>query len=164
MSEVLLDVTGPKPGTPDQVRILTGPRDITQKELADYAKATGVKLVKLKAIKKRAILGELIDRLGTPQQGMAIIIDGPEKITSAVEQIDGLIDDYRHDPKAVAQLIKAKASLIAELMKVGQTLITSKKDSTVAPDVTPQRQPFPAGSPVTLAVQVNNVAKENSDQ
>jgi hypothetical protein len=164
MSEPILDVLAEPQSDPMPVAINRNPRMIGNKELAEYAKETGVKLVKLKAIKKKALLGELIEKLGAAQYGTAVIFESPEMIQDAIKQCEKMMDDYPHEPDVMAQLMKAKVSLIDLHVKAGQALVKAKKDAAEAPQVAPQQMAFPAGQPVQVNLQFNNVDKTAEQQ
>lgn len=155
----VLDVTAEPEEESGLVEIAKGTKEVTNKELAAYAKATGVQLVRLKAIKKKAVLGQLVDKLGAAQIGTALVMESPEMIQDAIKQCDAMMGDYAHDPDVVGGLMKAKVSLIDLLVKAGQTLIKSKKDAGAdMPQVAPLNSPFPAG----IAIQVNNLAPSDT--
>lgn len=160
MSEPILDVTAEATEAPLTVEISKGPKMLGNKELEEYSRLTGVKVVKLKEIKKKAILGELIEKLGAAQYGTAILFESPEMITDALKQCDEMIETYRGEPEVAAGLMKAKVALIDLQVKAGQALIKSKKDAAVGPEVTQLRPSFPAG----IAIQVNTVAKPDTQQ
>lgn len=152
----VLDVTAEPEEEAGAVEIARGTKEVTKAELAEYAKATGVTLVKLRSIKKKSVLGQLIDKLGAAQIGTALVMESPDMIQDAIKQCDSMMGDYAHEPDVMAQLMKAKVSLIDLLMKAGQTLIKSKKDAGAdMPTAAPLNQPFPAGAPVQINLQVN---------
>lgn len=166
-ADPVLDVLAEPSTVAGAVEISRGPRMIGNKELAEYAKATGVKLVKLKMLKKKALLGELIEKLGAAQYGTAILFESPDMIDDAIKQCNSMIDEYRGEPEVAAQLLKAKVALIDLQVKAGQALIKSKRDAgeVVMPSAA-QQIPFPPHQPVPVQVnlQLNQLASEKDKQ
>ncbi len=148
-------------GLPEVVEINDGPKSLTEAQLREYAKATGVKLVKLKELRKRNILGDLVQKLGAAKHGSWMLVESEDMILDGIKQIDKAIDDYQHDAQAIATLMKTRAALVDLWLKAAQAHIKSRKDGGAeSSSEKPQQMPFPPASPVQTNIQVNVVGSD----
>lgn len=142
-----------------EVEVHKGPKVLPDKDLAEYAEATGQSVLKLKEHARSAVLGELAQRLGTDRLGNAMLLNSPDMILEGIRQIDKMIDDYAHEPKVIGSLVKARLGLIEQYGRIAHTLIKSKRDSgPEVPIEKPQNEPPPPLMPVQINIHGNSVS------
>lgn len=142
------------------VKIAKLPKDISNSEIEHYAKLTGQTAVKLKELAKRAMLGDLVQRIGAARLGSSMLVDSEDMIKKGIELCDDWISDYAHDPKAVSSILKTRAMLVDMWIKAAQAHVESQK--ITSPDDSegkPQNTPPPPLVPVQINISSNGDTK-----
>ena len=130
--------------------------ELSMREIEAYARKTGRSVVKIEALAKRAILGELTERLGGSRVGSAMLIESEDDIRQGIQVCDEFIERFANVPEAVPAIMKVRLGYVDLLVKAAHTHIKSKKDA--GPDMSnqpPQNTPFPASVPVQVNIQTN---------
>lgn len=156
-----LDVLAPVSEPAGEVDIIKAPKELSQKDIDSATRALGIKKIKIKELGHRAVIGDLIQRIGAAKQGSYMLLASENMIQEGIKQLDRMLDGYAHEPEVMAQLAKHRVALIDLWIKAAQAHIKSKRDAgTESPAQTPQNVPFPPSSPVQVNVQVNNMEGE----
>lgn len=157
-------LTGPTEFEPaGEVELHPGPKDLQESDLKEYAERTGVTVIKLKGLQKRAIMGELVQRLGALRVGSSMLIESEEMIRDGITICDQLLKEYAHEPILVGAIIKTRLGFVQEWGKTAKAHISSRKDAGIEDsDKTPQNIPFPPATAVQNNIQLNVVS--NPDQ
>lgn len=145
---------------PGEVTISTGPKDLTDKELEDYAKRTGAEIVVLRALSNRSVMGELVQRLGAAKVGSSMLVDSEKMIKDGITLCDGMISEYAHDSKLVGSIMKVRLGFVDLWVKAASSHIESRKNA--GPEGSPekpQQVPFPPSVPLQINIQNNTLSK-----
>lgn len=155
LSKAELEPIGP-------VKIVSGPKDLSDEDIQDYARRIGVDTVKVKAISNRSIMGELVQRLGAVRVGGSMLIESEQMIQDGIKLCDEMLSTYAHDSKLVGSIMKVRLGFVDLWVKAAQSHITSAKNLPVEDsEKKPQQVPFPPPVPVQINIQANSVSKEN---
>lgn len=130
--------------------------ELSLDEIEAYARKTGRSTMSIHALAKRAILGELTERLGGSRVGSAMLIETEDDIRAGIKVCDDFIERFANVPEAVPSIMKVRLGYVDLLVKAAHTHIKSKKDA--GPDMSmqpPQNIPFPPSVPVQVNIQTN---------
>jgi hypothetical protein len=142
----------------EEVEIVTALKPITDSQLQEYAKATGQKLVKLKGLRQKALLGDLIERFGASKHGVALLLESCEDVADIMALAKDIIQTFPAEYEAQVGAVKALTSLVELKTKAAHALIKSKRDSAVEDsNMKPQRQPPPPPPALNVLIQNNPV-------
>lgn len=148
-----------------EVELSKGPKDLSDSDLHEYARRTGVEVVKLKVLSQRSVMGELVTRLGAAKVGSSMLVDSEEMIKEGIKLCDGLLQEYAHDSKLVGSIMKVRLGFVDLWVKAAQTHIKSRKDAgPEGSEQKPQNTPFPPPAPLQINIQQNAVSQEKSSQ
>jgi hypothetical protein len=93
---------------PGEVELSKGPKDLTDSDIAEYARRTGVDVIKLKDLTRRSVMGELVTRLGAAKVGSSMLVDSEGMIKEGIAMCDNLLSEYAHDSKLVGSIMKVR--------------------------------------------------------
>lgn len=130
--------------------------ELSMSEIEAYARKTGRSVVKIEALAKRAIHGDLMERLGGSRVGSAMLIESEDDIRQGIQVCDEFIERFANVPDAVPAIMKVRLGYVDLMIKAAHTHIKSKKDA--GPDMSqqpPQNIPFPPSVPVQVNIQTN---------
>ena len=144
----------------EKVEIIKGPKELPESIIQEYARATGQSVIRLKDLASRAMLGELVQRLGAARQGSAMFIESEDMIKEGIKLVDNMLQEYAHDPKAVSSLMKTRAAFVDQWLRAAEGHIASKKDSPDDSDGKQQNIPPPPLVPIQINNYTNQVAPE----
>lgn len=148
-----------------EVELVKGPKMLSDSDLELYAEAAGKQVIKIKALAKRSVLGELVQRLGASRVGSSMLVDGEEMIQEGIKLCDNSISDYAHDPDVVASIMKVRLGFVDLWIKSAQSHIKSAKDSGLdKPQEKPQNLPPPPLVPVQININGKQVSTEGSEK
>lgn len=156
---ILIDPEAPLE-PPEKVDIIKGPKELPDDIIQEYARATGREVVKLRALSRSAIMGDLAEKMGAHKIGISLLIDSPDMLKDGMKSCDDLVEAYAHDPKAVASIIKSKCQMMDLYIKTGESLISSHKNRPEEPSEKPQNTPPPPLVPVQINIHGNSVSSE----
>lgn len=148
----------------EKPEILSGPKDLPDSVIAAYAKSTGYSIIKLKALAGRAQMGDLVQKLGACKIGSSMLLESEEMIKEGIKIIDGMIDDYRHDPKAVSSLMRTRQAFTDLWVKASIAHIESRKEQPEGPSEKPQNVPPPPLMPVQINIHDKQVSIHEKPQ
>lgn len=150
---------------PGEVEIVTQPKDLSDSDIAEYARRTGVETITVKVLARRSVMGELIQKLGAAKIGSSMLIDSETMIQDGIKICDQMLQDYAHDLKLVGSIMKARLGFTELWVKTAQTHIKSVKDVAVeVPIEKPLVQPFPPPNLSQTNIYVNGVPKDDYTQ
>lgn len=146
-----------------EVDVQRGPKVMPDSELKLYAAATGKNVIKLQDLSKRAVLGDLVQKLGAARVGSSMLIDSEEMIQEGIKLCDNAIADYAHEPDIVASIMKARLGFVDLWVKAAQAHIKSRKDAGLdEPTQKPQNLPPPPLVPVQINIHGKQVSTESN--
>lgn len=157
--EVEAEVTEIEPA--GEVAVINGPKQLSQSDIRAYAKATGKTILTLKDMSRRAVLGDLVQKLGAAKMGSSMLIDSEKMIKDGIEQCDEMMETFKHIPEIVTMVVKCRLGFVDLWVRVAQAHIKSRKD--YGPDISdmkPLAMAFPPAATVQNNVQVNLVGSE----
>lgn len=144
-----------------EVELKGEPRCISQTILAKYAKATGMEVVKLRGLARRAAAGDFIRRLGAVKMGHSMLVDGEEHIARIGKECDAVMEQHGENPDVVAVVLKAKVALAELWVKIaGSHMDGGKRTTSEDSNEKPQNLPPPPLMPVQINIHGNQVSAE----
>lgn len=150
---------------PGQVELSKGPKDLSEEDLSNYARRTGVDVIKLKDLAKRAAMGDLITHLGAAKIGSSMLGESEAMIKEGIKMCDEMMSEYAHDSKLVGSIMKVRLGFVDLWVKAAQTHIKSRKDAGAeGSEQKPQQVPFPPPAPLQINIQQNSVSQDKSSQ
>ena len=107
----------------DLSAITVAPEEVTEDEVRQAGEVLGLKSMRLDRVVAHRVLGQHLRQVGVTNVGRGMYLFNVEQIRSMMDRIDGMIDDYAHEPAVMAKLIKSQAELAKQLNEAAKGLI-----------------------------------------
>lgn len=107
----------------DLSTITVAPEEVTEDEVRQAGEVLGLKSMRLDRVVAHRVLGQHLRQVGVTNVGRGMYLFNVEQIRSMMDRIDGMIDDYAHEPAVMAKLIKSQAELAKQLNEAAKGLI-----------------------------------------
>lgn len=150
-------------GQPEEVavqldeRALARQRSRTRIAEARAYEQLGQRVLKFKARKFGAVGEYIVTTLGVKKVGHGTIISASENADQAIQRCDALVQemlakDPPCDPDVVVALMQLKRDFNQQLLDSGEAHLRIDRQPTVGPESNTLSVPFPAGTPMMLAI------------
>lgn len=107
----------------DLSTITVAPEEVTEDEVRHAGEVLGLKSMRLDRVVAHRVLGQHLRQVGVTNVGRGMYLFNVEQIRSMMDRIDGMIDDFAHEPAVMAKLIKSQAELAKQLNEAAKGLI-----------------------------------------
>lgn len=155
-----MEVLSPTEPMPVAITEAKSPVKVTESDAIAAARVLGLKTVRIKRLASSAVIGQFMAQLGATRIGQGMLLVAEKEIGKGLRLCDRFMRDYPHEPEVLASIMKIRLGLVDAMLKAAHTHIKVNKDSgAVELEMKPQNQAFPANAAVSQAVQINFVAK-----
>ena len=107
----------------DIAAITVAPEQVTEEQVMHAGEVLGLKSMRMDRVVAHRVLGQHLRQVGVTNVGRGMYLFNVEQIRSMMDRIDGMIEDYAHEPAVMAKLIKSHSELAKQLNEAAKGLI-----------------------------------------